>query len=134
MRGKEALWQYQRDRQVGNLLNVISEQYGSAMKYASYLVGHLRGLDLSVAEGAPKTFALVNKKIFFREIFQELEACLDTMWSTYGEWTGITIFDPLKRVVDDCLKAGGLTLETEADGRLYVHVSRDVTYFSTEDE
>lgn len=133
-RGTMALLEYQTDKNIGKLLDYLRGQYGAAMKYASYLLGHLRGLGLQLAESAPKAAALIEKKVFFKFEFERLVSCLDSMWESYGEWTGFEIFGPLQEVAEEILKVAGLTLETMPDGTLYIHVSQHVTYFSTEDE
>jgi hypothetical protein len=134
LRGRSALLQYQEDRDVGKLLLYISEQYGRVMKYAAYLLGHLRGSRQEISEAAPRAAALVEKKIFFKPIFLELTKRLDAMWDAYGKWIGFEVYDPLKELAEEMLEVAGLALETMPDGQLYVHVSWGVTYWSTEDE
>jgi hypothetical protein len=134
VRGRAALLEYQVHKDIGRLLNYLRSQYRDAMKYASYLLGHLRGLDEQLAEAAPKAAALIQKKVFFKLVFARLESCLDSIWESYEEWTGFEVFSPLREIADEMLKVAGVTLETQANGGFYVHVSRDVTYFSTDDE
>jgi hypothetical protein len=133
-RGKTALLEYQTDKNVGKLLDYIRGQYGNAMKYASYLLGHLDGLGQQLDESAPKAADIIKRKLFFKSVFGRLESCLHSLWESYGEWAGFHVFGLLQDVSEEMLKVAGLRLETMPDERLYVHVSRDVTYFSTEND
>jgi hypothetical protein len=103
------------------VLQVVAE-YGAVLKYAAYLLGHLDGLELSIEKDAPKANELINRKKYFTSIFEDLVACLRSVWATYGQWSGLQVFDPLKDVADKLLRVGGIEIEERPDGGAHVNV------------
>ncbi len=113
--------EYRQHADLSKLVPQIVGEYGVVLKYAAYLLGQLDGLGLSFSTDAPKAFELVNRMKYFTAIFEELVACLKAMWATYGKWTGLQVFEPLKDVADKLLRVGGIEIEERAQGP-YVNV------------
>jgi hypothetical protein len=134
VRGKEALLQYQRDRDITRLQSFICDRYGQTMKYASYLIGHVAGAGQQLEEVAPSAIEIVKRKIFFTPIFERLQVLLNEMWECYPNWSSLSVYDPLQSLAEEMLRIAGIKLETMEDGCLYVHVSFGATYFSTANE
>ncbi len=120
-RSNKHIQQYRWHGDLNKLVPQVVAEYGAVFKYAGYLLGHLDGLGLSIEKDAPKANELVNRKKYFTPIFEELVACLKSMWVTYGNWSGLQVFEPLKDVADKLLRAGGIEIEERAEGP-YVNV------------
>ncbi len=121
-RSNKHIQQYRWHGDLNKLVPQVVAEYGPVLKYAGYLLGHLDGLGLSIEKDAPKANELVNRKRYFTPIFEELVACLKSMWATYGNWPGLQVFDPLKDVADKLLRAGGIEIEERPDGGAHVNV------------
>jgi len=120
-RSNEYIRQYRRRGDLNILVPQIVAEYGGVLKYAAYLLGHLDGLGLSISKDAPKAHELVNRKTYFTTIFVRFAACLRAMWETYGHWSGLEVFGPLKEIADDLLRVGGIEIQERAQGP-YVNV------------
>ncbi len=120
-RANDYIRQYRRHGDLNKLVPQIVAEYGGVLKYAAYLLGHLDGLGLSISKDAPKAHELVNRKTYFTPIFVRFAACLRSMWESYGHWSGLEVFDPLKDVADTLLRAAGIEIQERAQGP-YVHV------------
>lgn len=56
------------------------------------------------------------------------------MHRTYGQWKGLEIYDHLKQLADDVLKAGGIDIQPRADDAAYVEIPRRAETMPTLDE
>jgi hypothetical protein len=121
-RTNKHIQQYRWHGDLNKLVPQVVAEYGALLKYAGYFLGHLDGLGLSIEKDAPKANEIINRKKYFTPIFEELVACLKSIWATYGHWPGLQIFDPLKNVADKLLQAGGIEIEDRASGAAYVRV------------
>jgi len=133
-RADKAIRQYRMHKDVGQLTNDVCDEYKRVMVYASYLLGHIDGLDLLVEEATPRTFEALETSSYFKPFFPKLHAGLRALHSTYGEWTGIEVFEPLKRLADELLKQGGIDIQLRADGSAYVNVPFTADTMPTIDE
>jgi hypothetical protein len=121
-RANEHIRQYRLHGDLNKLVPQVVAEYCAVFRYAGYLLGHLDGLGLSIEKDAPKAHELINRKKYLAPIFEELVTCLRSQWATYGQWSGLEVFDPLKNVADKLLRAGGIEIETLASGDPYVNV------------
>lgn len=121
-RGNDAIRKCRGDKNYGELLGTLITLYGSAMKYASYLLGHLAGLGQELDEAAPKAAELVAANKYFEGIFWRLKDTLEEIWSGYGNWTPeVNVFQPLEALADEMLNIAGITLAMTPEG-IYVGV------------
>jgi len=108
-RGNAALDGYQQDKDIGRVERGVIEAYGEFLVRVSYLVGHVHGLGKSVEESAPEFLKLVNEATWFTPIFERYEANVRVLQKSYGAWSGIEVFEPLKQTFELLLRAGGMT-------------------------
>jgi hypothetical protein len=113
--------EYTEPRHLLRLFNAIFLEVGNLAKYASYLLGHLDGIEQDCETAAPATFALIQATPFFVPLFDELKSTLQTMWDSYGEWSSYKIFGRLEQFAENILMAGGVLPEDVPEG-LYIHV------------
>jgi hypothetical protein len=121
-------------KNVGRLTNEVSEEYETVMVYASYLLGHIDGLDRSVEEASSKALEAVETHSYFKAFFRRLHAELRALHHTYGAWTGIEVFEPLKHLADELMKLGGIDIQARPDGSAYVNVPATPETIPTVDE
>jgi hypothetical protein len=104
--------QYHREyTEQGDLLrlfNAVFLDLGNLAKYASYLLGHIDGIEQDYETAAPATFALIQATPFFVPLFAELKSTLKTMWDTYGQWPNYQSFRSLEQFTETLLLAGGV--------------------------
>jgi|SRR5689334_7754073 len=119
-RGNAAIRNYRTERDIGKLLNCITGEYGTAMKYASYLFGHVAGLEQDLNDAAPRALESI-KSNDLTDMFSRLKNCLDELWKNYDTWASPEVFAPLELLSEEMLNIAGLCLETRPEG-LYVDV------------
>ena len=107
-RGNAALDRYREHRDILNVEREVIDAYALLLDRGSYLVGHIHGLGKSVLEMAPEFFSLVNETAWFKPIFERYEANVRTLHESYGKWSGIQVFEPLKQTFESLLNAGGI--------------------------
>jgi hypothetical protein len=121
-RADASIRQYRMHKDVGRLTNEVGEEYKRVMMYASYLLGHIDGLNRAVEEAAPKAVEYLETHSYFKPFFRRLHSELRALHQSYGAWTGIDVFEPLKRLADELLKVGGVEIQARPDGSAYVSV------------
>lgn len=121
-RGDAIIRQYRMHGDVSRVTLEVSEEYRKVLVFAAYLMGHLDGLDLAFDESAPKARKAVESSSYFGAFFSRLWDDLRELHSTYGSWNGKTVFDPLRRLVHEFLKIGGIDIQTRPDGTCHVNV------------
>ena len=51
-----------------------------------------------------------------------LQKELRALHAAYGSWTGLDVFEPLKLLADDVLRAGGIDIQARSDGSAHVNI------------
>ena len=120
-RGNAAIRLYSTEGDIERLLNCIVAEYGNVMKYGSYLLGHIAGLELEFSDTANKAVEMIDSQKFFKGIFWRLKDRLEEMWKGYQNWNGPEVFESLEALSDEMLRIAGIHLETTPKG-LYVRV------------
>jgi len=92
------------------------------MVYAAYMVGHIDGIEGEFAALVPKAMDALDRQPYFKPFFSRLCDELRAMHGTYGQWKGLEIYEPLKQLADELLKAGGIDIQPRADDGAYVHI------------
>jgi hypothetical protein len=64
----------------------------------------------------------LERQPYFKPFFSRLCDELRAMNETYGQWKGIEIYNPLKQLADEILKAGGIDIQPRDDDGAYVHI------------
>jgi hypothetical protein len=80
------------------LFNQLSKEYERLMRFASYLLGHLNGLDSDAAR-APRFKAFMESGHWLVEYITELDSCFDKLWENYAKWKDIGEFCEVGLVV-----------------------------------
>jgi hypothetical protein len=127
VRANAAIRQYRMHADVSGVTKEVSGIYKRVMVYAAYMLGHIDGIEGEVAAIVPKAMDALERQPYFKPFFSRLSDELRAMHGTYGQWEGLGIYDPLKQLADDLLKAGGIDIQPRADDGAYVHIP-----FSTE--
>lgn len=108
----------------GNLEQVIAEVYGvygELMKFASYHLGNLTGLGLTL-DDVPKTAAALSGH-WFEPFFGKLKQAFGDIAAGYGEWTDRSAFEALGDVADEIVADGGMTISNHRDdGTFHVDI------------
>lgn len=112
-----------RYRHHGDLDRLIAEAVDPALrplKAASYLFGHIDGLD-----GNRDAIPEVRERLSTHPIGGLIEgmlAELHRLWECREGWVGFEEFDELTKIALAALEIGGIQPEEFADGRCYLHV------------
>ena len=128
-RADAAIRQYRMHADVGRLTNEVSEEYKRVMVYASYMLGHIDGMEAAVADLAPKAMDAIERHPYFKPFFSKLHEELRVMHNTYGNWKDLDVYEPLKQLADELLRARGIEIQARRDGTAHVNVpfSRETT-------
>jgi hypothetical protein len=121
-RANAAIRQYRMHADVSGVTKEVSKIYRRVMVYAAYMLGHIDGIEGGVAALVPKAMGALERQPYFKPFFIRLGDELHAMHGTYGQWKGLEIYDPLKQLADDLLKAGGIDIQPRADDGAYVHI------------
>jgi hypothetical protein len=121
-RANAAIRQYRMHADVSGITKEVSEIYRRVMVYAAYMLGHIDGIEGEVAALVPKAMDALEQQPYFKPFFSRLCDELRAMHSTYGQWKGLEIYDRLKQLADELLKAGGIDIQARADDGAYVHI------------
>jgi hypothetical protein len=121
-RADAAIRQYRMHADLARVTQEVVQEYKKVMVYASYLLGHVDGMEWALDEVAPKAMSTIESQLYFKPFFFKLHAELQTMYSTYGNWKGLQVFEPLKQLAYDFLKLGGIDIQLRPDGTAYVDI------------
>jgi hypothetical protein len=90
--------------------------------YAGYLLGQLDGCNMSFADSAPKAASLLVSYPELRKIVEETHRELRALHATYGEWTNLGVYAPLKKLVLQLYAWVGLELQDQGEQGTYVNI------------
>jgi hypothetical protein len=110
-------------REHGNHAKILADvctEYGTLMKFASYLIAQLAGLghDLSAAPRAKSALA----GHWFAPFFDQLAEALEGLWENYGSWTSLSDFDSVGRIAKELVAWGGVHISRNASNQVLVKV------------
>jgi hypothetical protein len=125
--GNDAIRKCRADKNYGELLSTIVSLYGNTMKYASYLLGHVAGLEKDLPVLAPKAAETLAANKFFENMMWKLQSTLAEMFENYGDWNipFDDFFQPLEMLANEMLRIAGINLKMTPQG-LYVGVPFNV--------
>jgi hypothetical protein len=98
----------------GRVLGEVFGEYGNLMKYASYLLGHMDGMGLSIDDVLALRTLLEDS--WFEPFFHRLRDTLNDIFETFGRWTDKRQFDDLEALVVELMADGGIELYWTGDG------------------
>jgi hypothetical protein len=71
----------------------------------SYLLGHCRGIGISLSQNNPQNYSLLETNTGIAEALSRLERALYALWNSYGAWAGFYVFDELIDVICELVRA-----------------------------
>ena len=126
-RGDACFDRYAGPTEIQKTENELIEVYGTLLVRTSYLVGHVHGLDATVAEKAPAFHSLVNKTPWFKVVFERYEESVRGLYQGYADsWHDIQVFEPLKQTFEALLNAGGMFYVCLPTGNYFVGLRRPI--------
>jgi hypothetical protein len=121
-RANAAIRQYRMHADVSRVTQEVTDQYRRLAVYGAYLLGHIDGMDQPSDEAAPKAVEAVERSAFFKPFYSGLRECLRAMYASYGNWTGLGVYEPLKELAEELLKVGGFEFQVKPDGGEYINL------------
>lgn len=102
------------------LCDEVCKEYGDLMKFASYLIGHLAGLERDLSTAVRAKIALEGH--WFAPFFERLRIRLQEQWENYGRWESVSDFDQIGEIANDVLNLGGVFISRLGPGQLQIRV------------
>jgi hypothetical protein len=115
-RGNAAILEHDEHRDVGRTGTALASIYGSLLTRASYVLGHVEGLETDLASEAPRWIQLVEQTPWLAPFWAEYRSVLASMYATYCQWTSVDVLTPLKELFQRYLLCCGLLLLARPDG------------------
>jgi hypothetical protein len=105
-------------------MSELSSIFGGLFTRASYLVGHLDGIDKELRVESPHLAKLIDETTWLRLLWGEYLAILRGMFEAHGDWTGIEVLQPLKGLFERLLGGGGMGFVKLPTGGYFVEFNR----------
>jgi hypothetical protein len=98
----------------------LCREYGTMLKFTSYLLGHINGMggDVSLA---PKFKQFLESDHWLSYRIVQLDKAFDGLWEKYGEWSGVEDFHCLGEAVLDAVSRHGVYAKV-IDGQMFVSI------------
>lgn len=97
----------------------LAKEYERILRHASYLLGHVDGLDSDMAT-APKFKEFIESDHWLTEYMVELHDALKEIWANYGEWKSLDELDQPGVMVQLLLLRHGVNLHVDPSGEMYI--------------
>jgi hypothetical protein len=121
-RGNAYIMRYRIHADVGRLIREVVSEYGAALKYWAYLLGHIEGLGHTLQNAAPTANTSLQSLKLLSPLFDKFGVNLRAMYEIYGEWPGLGVYDRLKDTVHEVLKVAGIEFQSRPGGAYYLNV------------
>jgi hypothetical protein len=119
---RTSIRQYRMHADLTRVLSECSYVVKKVFLYTGYLLGQLDGCDMSFADSAPKAASLLVLYPELRRIVEETHRELQALYASYGEWTNLCVFAPLKKLVLQLYAWLGLELQDKGEQGMYVNI------------
>lgn len=120
-RANSLLKAYRLHQNVEQITAEIYGTYGDLMKFASYHLGNMAGLGITL-DDLHKTKAALEGHSFAAHFVKLKELC-ESIATDYGNWTDRSKFETIGNLADEIVVEGGLIIsDFRDDGGFYVHV------------
>lgn len=119
---RTSIRQYRMHHDLTRVLSECSYVVKKVFLYAGYLLGQLDGCDMSFADSAPKAASLLVLHPELQKIVEEAHRELQALYATYGEWTNLGVFAPLKKLVLQLYAWVGLELQDQGEQGMHVNI------------
>jgi hypothetical protein len=111
------------DLDYGKAWGCISNDVSALLRYASYLMGHVAGLnDVVLEEYAKDAWAQILENDWLLAHFEKQYATLADMMNSFEHWQNLEAFNPLKEVVERVFEDCGVPMRQEPDGTLRIWI------------
>jgi hypothetical protein len=114
--------EWAKDQDYGKAWTRISNDVMAVLKYASYLMGHVAGLNEAFEDYAHEAWMLMQENAWLLPRFEQQYAALAEMMSTFEQWKGVEAFDPLKKIVENVFEDCGIPMLQLPDGTLRIWI------------
>jgi hypothetical protein len=104
-----------------SLAYALKTEYTRLLKYTSYLVGHLSGLDGDFGR-APKAKLLIQNGHWFKDHLLALDSKLDQLWKSYRKWNSLAVFTGIAEVCLELVATDNVYVTRTDTGGIYVAV------------
>jgi len=116
---------YRTSADIDHLIKVVENRYGALFRFAGYVIGHLEGVKVSLAEARPDDWAKIQA-CGFVPTWEALTSALHKMHDAYPNWSGLEAYDDVGNVFCTFLRERGIDLQSRDQGfHINVPVTRD---------
>ena len=112
---------YRTHHDVSRVLREAGHALCEPLRLAAYLYGHADAL----SDRGPLPTVRADEALrssLHGPFVERMRTHLRQMWETRGSWLSRAVYEPLKGIAWEVLATGGLTLERQPEGGLYVSV------------
>ena len=111
---RQAVITYRTNSDLDGLVQLIFDRLGIVFKFASYVIGHLEGLQKPLSELDAAAYTRLEMTNFI-DAWDGLTIALQEMHDQYPGWTSLSIYDPIGAVFMEFLEKNNLFFkQTEA--------------------
>ena len=118
-RGIGALDQLPLHQNVDRAVVELESIYGGLFTVASYLLGHIHGLNKNFEEEAPRLFDQIERTAWFKPLFDGYTSSILELYETYGQWSGVEVLEPLKSSFEALLELGRDVLQKASRWKIH---------------
>lgn len=99
---------YRHDRNAKDVFVGVQQLFGDVFIHAGYFLGHLDGLELTLADDAPLVTELFQKHPEIHSLIVRLHRSLHELWLTEYAWQSIEVFTPVYELICEMMALYGL--------------------------
>ena len=116
----KAILSYRSHRDLNRVLEEAGYSLCEPLRLMAYLMGHLDGLGKSFSATPSARDELLRSN--YNCFSDRLKSILCQLWTSRSSWESPAVFNPIKDIVRDVFRNGGVNLCRQPDGRLYVGI------------
>ena len=107
-RSEAAKQAFTRDRDVDKAMTELRGVFETFFVRASYLIGHIDGLEKSLEEEAPALALALRETTWLNSLWERYGVMLRSMFEKIDSWEGVQEYQPLKELGEELLLRGGM--------------------------
>lgn len=107
-RAESAKQRFSEDRNVERTMAELRGVFETFFVRASYLIGHIDGLESTLQKEAPTLAEAISKTTWFGELWNRYWNLLKELFERIEEWEGVSEYGPLKALGEELLLKGGM--------------------------
>ncbi len=105
---------------VERTMSELREVFGTFFIRASYLIGHIDGLERTLDEEAPSLASALLGTTWFNMLWERYMNILRSMFEKIDRWEGVQVYGPLKELGEELLLRGGMGFVKLPTGAYFV--------------